>query len=117
MNYQLANQLVKGAQKSINRTLWVYGSIIILFFSVIVVLWNFYLSWIKNLFFNIENLDNLTAPQIELFKIWTSSTFFAIPIININLQMSDASTIVSLAFFILVIWLFFFYKERKSYNW
>ncbi len=107
MDYQLANQLVKGAQKSINRTLWVYSAIIVLFFSVIVVLWNLYLSWIKNLFLNIENLENLTTPQIELFRIWTSSTFFSIPMININLQISDASTIVSLAFFILIIWLFF----------
>ena len=107
MDYQLANQLVKGAQRSMNRTMWVYSAIIILFFSVTAVLWNLYLSWITNLFGNIKDLNDLTIPQAELFKIWTSSTFFSIPIINTNIQISDASTIVSFAFFILIIWLFF----------
>lgn len=107
MDYHLANQLVKGAQKSMSRTLWVYSTILLLFFSVMTVLWNLYFSWIKNLFTNIKDLNKLTIPQIELFKEWTSSTYFSIPVININLQISDASTIISSAFFILVIWLFF----------
>lgn len=115
MSKEFAKILIDGAEKCISRSHWIYLTNIILFFSAITLCWNLYLSWVTNFYSSIKTMDisKLTIPQSELLRLWTKSTYIELPIINVPIQISDAAVIISLAFFILVIWLFFSVRREN----
>jgi hypothetical protein len=104
---EFAKLLVESAQKSVSRSLWVYSFIVLLFFATITLLWNLYISWIRNLITALKGETSYTITQERLIEAWTKSTYYNFPLINVPIHISDAAMLISFAFFIMVMWLFF----------